>query len=101
MLLRLLNIDVTIKNVDLRGGQQHDEEFLKLNPVHQVPVLVDGDFVVSESRAILAYIVNSKKPGNPLYPVNSKVRARIDQLLYFDATVLFTQNAMAIVSKCF
>lgn len=28
-------------------------EFDKLNPMHLVPVLVDGDFVVSDSYAIL------------------------------------------------
>lgn len=98
MLLRLLDIDVSIKKVDLAAGQHRDEEFLKLNPNHQIPVLVDGDFVVCESRAIMAYIVNSKKPGSPLYPVNSKARARVDQRLYFDAVVLFEENAMAIVS---
>lgn len=98
MLLRILNINASIKQVDLRAGQHHDEEFLKLNPAHQIPVLVDGDFVVTESRAIMAYLVNSRKPGSPLYPVNSKARARVDQRLYYDAIVLFEQNAMAIVS---
>lgn len=97
MVLRTLNIDVVIKNVNLAAGEHLDEAFLKLNPNHQIPILVDGDFVLSESRAIMAYIVNSKKPGHSLYPVNSKIRAKIDQLLYFDAVVLFEQNAMAIV----
>lgn len=98
MLLRILDIPVTIKEVNLRGGQQRDEEFLKLNPAGQIPVLVDGDFVISESRAIMAYIVNSRKPGSSLYPINSKARAKVDQFLYYDAIVLFEQNAMAIVS---
>lgn len=98
MLLRMLDINVLIKQVDLGTRQQHGEEFLKINPAHQIPVLSDGDFIVTESRAILAYIVNSKAPGSSLYPVNSKQRARVDERLYFDATVLFEQNAMAIVS---
>lgn len=98
MLLRILDISVTIKQVDLGKGQQYDEEFLKLNPSHQIPVLVDGDFVVSQSRAIMTYLVNSKRPGSPLYPVNSKARARVDSRLFFDAITLFETNAMAIVS---
>lgn len=99
MLLRMLDINASIKQVDLGAGQQHDEDFLKLNPRHQIPVLVDDDFVVAESRAIMAYLVNAKRPGSPLYPVNSKARAIVDQRLYFDATILFEQNAMAIVSE--
>lgn len=99
MLLRILDINAQIKQVDLGAGQQFDDEFLKLNPRHQIPVLVDGDFVVSESRAIMGYLVSSRKPGSPLYPVNSKARARVDQRLYYDAVVLFEQNAMAIVSR--
>lgn len=99
MLLRILDINASIKQVDLAKGQHHDEDFLKLNPRGQIPVLIDGDFVVAESRAIMAYLVNAKKPGSPLYPVNSKLRARVDQRLYYDAAVLFEQNAMAIVSS--
>lgn len=98
MLLRTLNIDVAVKVVDLLAKEQFDEEFVKLNPSHQVPVLVDGDFVLTESRAIMAYIVNSKKPGNSLYPVNSKIRAKVDQLLYFDSSVMFEKNALVLVS---
>lgn len=35
-------------------------EFDKLNPLHYVPVLVDGDVVISDSYAI--FLVGSLKP---------------------------------------
>ncbi|KAK4848951.1 hypothetical protein QYF36_019125 [Acer negundo] len=41
------------KAVDLIKGEQFSPEFEKLNPLHYVPVLVDGDVVVSDSYAIL------------------------------------------------
>ena len=34
----------------------HKPEFLALNPRHRVPVLVDGDFVLYESNAIVEYL---------------------------------------------
>ncbi|WP_374438956.1 glutathione S-transferase family protein [Inhella sp.] len=38
------------------GGAHKATEFLKLNPFGQVPVLVDGEVVVRDSQAILAYL---------------------------------------------
>ncbi|CAO1358328.1 unnamed protein product [Diamesa tonsa] len=94
--IRNLNLDVDVINVDLFAGEHLKDEFLKLNPLHQVPVLSDDGFVMSESRAIMCYLVNSKKPGDSLYPNDPKVRAKIDQRLYYDTTVVFENNAEAI-----
>jgi glutathione S-transferase len=98
LLLRTLNVDVDVKTVDLIGGEQHSEEFKKVNPVGKVPVLVDGDFILDESRAILAYLVNSRKPGDTLYPNDAKKRAVIDQRMYYDATVVFPALLFLVAS---
>lgn len=42
--------------VDLAGGAQHRPEFLAINSHGKVPVLVDGDFTLPESDAILWYL---------------------------------------------
>lgn len=97
--IRNLKLDVDVKKVDLFTQEHLLPDFSKLNPIHQVPVLVDGDFVLPESRAIMTYLVNSRKPGSSLYPTDSKKRAVIDHLLYFDATVVFPRNRSAIVRK--
>ncbi|CRL01065.1 CLUMA_CG014309, isoform A [Clunio marinus] len=94
--LRNLNINVDVKEINLLKGEHLTEEFLKLNPVHQVPVLADDDFTLSESRAIMTYLVNSRQPGCSLYPRDPKRQAIIDQRLYYDATVVFERNAVAI-----
>lgn len=101
MLIRKIELDAEVKLVNLAAGEQNDPEFLKLNPQHQVPVLVDGDFVLTESRAILAYLINKFKPGSGLYPNDPKARALVDQRLYYDATVVFESNAQIIVSSLF
>ncbi|XP_058085837.1 glutathione S-transferase zeta class-like isoform X2 [Magnolia sinica] len=50
------------------------KEFERLNPICFVPVLVDGDLVVSDSFAILLYL-DEKYPQNALLPVDIKRRA--------------------------
>ena len=42
--------------VNLGTGQQFESEFLTINPFHHVPVIVDGNFRVIESLAILDYL---------------------------------------------
>ena len=63
------------KSVDLRGGEQNGEEFRRINPRGQVPVLdVDGT-VITESVAILAH-VGRQFPQARLLPTNAVEEAR-------------------------
>lgn len=97
MTIRNLDLDVEIQYVNLLKGEHLTEEFLKVNPNHQVPVLVDGDFTLTESRAIQTYLVNAKAPESLLYPSDAKLRAVVDQRLYFDATTLFPALKASLV----
>lgn len=53
------------------GGDQFKPEFLALNPFHHIPVLVDDDFTVIESLAILDYL-EAKYPQPALLPTEAK-----------------------------
>jgi glutathione S-transferase len=79
-----LGIPVEVIDVDLRKGENRSAEFLALNPNGKVPVLVDGDFVLWESRAINAYLA-SMKPEAGLYPADLRTRALVDQWSYWAA----------------
>jgi len=98
LLLRKLKLEFDLKILELGAKEHLTEEFLKLNPLHQVPVLVDGDFVITESRAIMGYIVGKYDQNSSLYPSDPTKRARIDERLYYDATVLFPAGSQIIVS---
>ncbi|MEM8752753.1 MAG: glutathione S-transferase [Pseudomonadota bacterium] len=49
--------------VDLAAGAHKTPEFLAMNPNGQVPVLEDGDTVVSDSNAILVYLARKYAPN--------------------------------------
>ncbi|MDA5557815.1 glutathione S-transferase family protein [Shimia sp. MMG029] len=48
--------------VDLAAGAHKTPDFLAMNPNGQVPVLEDGDVVVSDSNAILVYLARRYAP---------------------------------------
>ncbi|KAL5856387.1 hypothetical protein ACOSQ3_003845 [Xanthoceras sorbifolium] len=64
-------LEYEYKAVNVMKGEQHTPEFRKLNPVGYVPVLVDGDVVLSDSFAILMYL-EEKYPQHPLLPSDLK-----------------------------
>ena len=52
-----------------------NEEYERLSPLRRIPVLIDGDFSVSDSSVICAYL-DEAYPDRPLLPANPKDRAR-------------------------
>ena len=81
----------------MAAGDHKTEEFGKLNPQRKVPVVDDDGFVMSESHAIMAYLVDTKSPGGALYPSDPKARFIIDHRLRFEATTLSSKIIDAIV----
>ena len=49
--------------VDLAAGEHKTARFLAMNPNGQVPVLEDGETVVSDSNAILVYLARKYAPN--------------------------------------
>jgi glutathione S-transferase len=74
--------------VDLAKGEQRRPEFLALNPHGKVPVLVDGDFVLPESDAILWYVAEAFPAARLLGPT-PRDRARALEWCDFAATTLY------------
>jgi len=76
--ITLLEKEIEYQNifVDLNKKEQKKPEFLKLNPIGKVPVLVDGDNIIYESSVINEYIEETF-PEPPLLPYDSFKKARI------------------------
>ncbi|MFA6265883.1 MAG: glutathione S-transferase family protein [Pseudolabrys sp.] len=65
-------------SIELRappGGTYRSPEFRAINPAGTIPALVDGDFVLAESDAIVEYL-DDMKCGAALLPEDPKRRAR-------------------------
>lgn len=100
MTIRNLDLDVEIKNINFQKGENKSEEFTAINPIQQVPVLVEDDgFTLTESRAIIAYLVATRNPESTLYPRDPEKRAVVDERLYYDATTVFFSHIQILVWK--
>jgi glutathione S-transferase len=84
-ILQELGVDFESTIVNLLAGEQLRPEFLKLNPAAKLPVLVDGDFVLTESGAIVLYL--AEKYGKFL-PTDARGRAEVNRWLLFTVTEL-------------
>ena len=88
MLAKHLNIPLEYKFVKLFEGEHLKPEFLAINLVHTIPVIVDHDnkdFTLWESRAIMTYLADKYAPGHDLYPTDATKRAEIDKWLFYDS----------------
>ena len=73
-----------LKHLSFDAGDTRTPEFMALNPRHRVPVIVDGDFSLYESAAILEYLEDqypSDAAARSLFPKHVRERARVRRLV--------------------
>lgn len=84
-LINELEIDCEIVTVDMGAGEHSGPEMLALNPAGKLPVLVDGDDVITESCAIQLYLTE-KYPEKALMGRTPAERGQIYRWMFFLAT---------------
>lgn len=93
MLAKALGVELNKKTLNLMEGEHLKPEFLKINPQHTIPTLVDNGFALWESRAILVYLAEKYCKDDSLYPKDPQQQAVVNQRLYFDMGTLYTAFA--------
>ena len=87
IMLEELRLDYTIHPIAIGKGEQFQEFFLKINPNHRIPVIIDRDgpggqkIILFESGAILFYL--AEKTGSALLPTAPQERYTAMQWLMF------------------
>ena len=68
-------------NIDFARGENRSPDYLSMNPSGKAPTLVDGDFVLWESAAMLCYIAQTAR--SPLWPSGARPQADLLRWLFF------------------
>lgn len=80
-----LGIELEEQLVDFAKGEQKAPAYLALNPNGAIPTLVDGDLVLTESRAIMQYLA-ARRPESSLLPQDEKARIDVVRWQFWDAS---------------
>lgn len=80
LMLSLLGLKYATVPVDLMRGEHKFSEFLRLNPLGQVPVLTDGDLVIRDSQTILVYLAR-RYGSEDWFPIDAESMSKVVQWL--------------------
>ncbi len=84
-LLNELGLEYELRPVDILHGEARQTPFFDLNPAAKVPVLVDGNVVLTESAAIQLYLAD-KHPEAGLIPQTVEDRGQMYRWIFFLVT---------------
>ncbi|XP_014095028.1 glutathione S-transferase 1 [Bactrocera oleae] len=99
--LKALNVTFEYKLLNLMTGANRTPEYLAINPHGTVPTLVDDGEILTDSHAITTYLVDKYGTDNSLYPKDLIQRAKVNQVLFYEATVVFDRTFLSISNAVF
>ena len=77
--------------LDLEGRDHLEPDYLKRSPFGRVPSISDGNFHLSETRAVLRYIATEYRLRT-WYPSDAKARALVDQ--WMDRAISYVSDPL-------
>lgn len=80
-MLSILGVEHENIIVDLPGRAHKEPSFLAMNPLGQIPVLVDGDLTLRDSTAILIYLARKFDTTNRWLPTDAAGSAKVQEWL--------------------
>ena len=94
---RHLGLNPEIHDVNVYRGEGLSPGYLAINPTGKIPTLVDGEFVLAESNAIMLYLAEAHG-CNQLWSSEPQQRGRIAQWLFWESAH-WQPNLIALLSE--
>ena len=98
-ILHELDLPYQHRRITSRSGETLTPEYTALNPSQKIPALQEGDFVLTESAAIVNYLAATHGAAKNLCPPSdARLRARYDQWCFF-AMMELDANTLYVIRK--
>ncbi|WP_119344340.1 maleylacetoacetate isomerase [Facilibium subflavum] len=79
------------------GGQQFSPKYQVINPQKRVPALQDGDFIVTQSLAIIDYLEDCY-PAPSIYPKDVKCKSQVKSMAQLICCDIHPLNNLAVLN---
>lgn len=87
-MLEEVGVEYELRHVDFRAEEQKSDAMLELNPMGKLPILEDGDALLTESAAIGLYLADRYAPGRLAPALDDPQRATYLRWSCFPAAVI-------------
>jgi len=79
----LAELELDFERIDagMQFGRNNQAAYLAMNPNGRIPTMVDGDFVLWESNAVMRYLCLAYGGDTPIYPREARQRAGVERWL--------------------
>ncbi|XP_058815241.1 glutathione S-transferase 1-like [Topomyia yanbarensis] len=88
---KAIGLDLEFHSIDILSNEQLSEQFIKMNPLHTIPVIGDSGTILYDSHAIAIYLIMKYAPESTLYSQDPAKQAKINAILHFESGVLFAR----------
>ncbi|KAK7867896.1 hypothetical protein R5R35_002820 [Gryllus longicercus] len=86
MFLKANRIPFEPKEVKLAKGEHFNKDYANIHPFQKVPAIIDDQFQLIESVAILRYLCRERNVPEHWYPKDVKGQAKVDEYLEWQHT---------------
>lgn len=95
---KLVGLEFETMAIDYFAGEHKSDEYTAVNPNQSIPAMVDGDFTLWESNAMLQYAAD-KQSDAAHYPTDARSRADINRWHLWEASAWFPTCYVYIVEN--
>src|SRR5690606_41511540 len=95
LFLNMLDVAYEKHPIGFYPEAEHKQpEFLRINPLGQLPVIKDGDFILRDAQAILVYLASKYDKTGQWYPTDNPQRmGEVSPALAFADAITGTASA--------
>ena len=90
LMLALLGLSYQLIDLDMANGEHKQADYLKISPFGLVPAIDDGGFILSDSNAILVYLVQQYASDSAWMPRAPKEAAEVQRWLTIAADDIYS-----------